>query len=186
MDDNTEPQFKDGDKVKSFNKKGEGYEVEKYYRAVITDYDDSQDTAEVLYLEGNRKGETHTEDLEDLAPLKQKTYLCLVGRSYGSSQNKQNAIRNALQHYDVAEDREEDVEMWIAEVDRNNWKIQGLGSVYSSFIDNEEEISVNPELAREISQRAEDTTSLIYSAEEGTEPYREGLNYKAVTNTVGY
>jgi Uma2 family endonuclease len=183
MDDNTEHEFKQGDKVKNLD--NTNWE-EPYSRAVITNTLDNQEgEIEIMPLEGKAKGETQVKELDDIAQLKQKEWLCIIGRSYGASADKPTAVRNALQHRSVDEEREEPVKVWLAEVDETNWKIRGVGSVYSTFIDNEQEFEIEPDLAREIGDRAEDTISLVYSALEGSEPYREGLNYKVMENKIG-
>lgn len=176
--------FKQGDKVENHD----NINWEKpYSRAIVTNtLDDQEGEIEIMPLEGKAKGETQVKELDDIAQLKQKVWLCMVGRSYGTSGDKAIAVRNALQHYDVDEDREEPVEMWLAEVDKTNWEIYGMGSVRSTFIDNEEDIEIEPDLAREIGDRAEDTVSLVHSGLDGAEPYREGLNYEVRENTRGF
>lgn len=183
MEDNTKD-LRQGDKVKNHD----NINWEKpYSRAIVTDTLDNQEgEIEIMPLEGKAKGETQVKELDDITQLKQKKWLCMVGRSYGTSEDKAIAVRNALQHYNVDEDRDEPVKMWLAEVDKTNWEIYGMGSVRSTFIDNEQDIEISPDLAREIGDRAEDTSSLVHSGMDGTEPYREGLNYEAVTNTRGY
>lgn len=177
-------ELRQGNKVKNHN--NSNWE-EPYSRAVVTNTLDNQEgKIEIMPLEGKQMGEKLTEKPEDIERLKQKAYLCLIGMSYGLAQSKECALRNCLEAYDISEDREEPVEVWIAEVDRCNWSIRGMGSVHSTFIDNEEELEIQPDLAREIGNRAEDTKSLIHSAIDGVEPYREGHNYKVTENTHGW
>lgn len=178
-DDNTD--FKEGDKVKDYS--NPDWE-QPYARAVVTNTNPEEGDIEIMPLEQKEKGEQVTRELDDIGELKQSVYLCMAGRSYGTSKNKEIALRNCLQAFSISEDREEPIKVWMAEVDQNDWSIRGMGSVYSTFIDNQQEFEVKPDLAREISKRAEDTSSLSYSALDEEEPYREGLNYRVTENTV--
>lgn len=171
--ENTTDKLRQGDKVK--NHDNPDWE-QPYARAIVTSNPEGEEV-EIMPLEGKAKGEPQVKDESEISDLKQKTWLCMVGTSYGVSESKQGAVRNALKHFEVREDADE-ISLWLAEVDKTNWEIRGMGQVYSTFIENDHEIEISPDLAREIGDRADDTTSLVYSALDGAEPYREGLNYQ--------
>jgi len=169
--ENTTDKLRQGDKVKNHDNP----DLEQpYARAIVTNNPEGEEV-EIMNLEGKAKGETQVKDESDISDLKQKTWLCMVGTSYGQSQSKQGAVRNALKHHEVGDD---EVTLWLAEVDKTNWEIRGMGQVYSTFIDNDHEVTISPDLAREIGDRADDTTSLVHSALEGLEPQREYLRYE--------
>lgn len=162
-EDNPNQDLEKGDKVKCYTAFDE-----KYHRGVTTEINHEEETAQVLYLEGGNKGEIKELDFQEIRPLKQSTWLCLIGLNWGVSQEKEQALSNALTYWNAPEDQET-ATIWIAEVDRNNWNV-GYGGVTSTFIDNEEEIEVETEKLEKVSRVAQDLDDLSRSALRGREP----------------
>lgn len=136
---------------------------EETHKAIVTQVEDDQVEA-VKQATGEKIERTP----DECQTVKQATNLCMIGRAYGVSQGEENALANALQHADNLEDG---VKVWMAEVDRNNWDIRGMGQVYSTFIDNEQEFELDEEKARDIKRRAEDLESVCMAALGGYEPH---------------
>lgn len=152
-------EIEQGDTVKV---RGKPY-GEETHKAIVTQVEDGQVEA-VNQVTGEKIERTP----EECETVKQSTNLCMIGRAYGVSQSKEKALANALQH---ANNLEDGVQVWMAEVDRNNWNIRGMGQVYSPFIDNEQEFELNEEKARDIRQRARDLDSVCIAALGGYEPH---------------
>lgn len=154
--------LKPGDKIEDWTSI-----YDKYHRAVITEIDHEEETLQAVLLEGNNKGETVTlDDMDKVRKHRNKTWMALLPNRYGVSNDKELAVMNAVEGFD-AERHDEPVTLWIAEVDQNNWEISHGGGVRSTFIENEQEIEVEPEALENVKDIRSDNRTVTQAVMRG-------------------
>lgn len=105
-----------------------------------------------------------TEESQDEKDLE---WLAMLPHSWGKSERKEDAFRNALVHWNEYGMEKDTITLWTAQVEPESLEITAHGEVYSDTIENEESVDIEPNDLKKFKDISDDVVcvleSLMYS-----------------------